>query len=106
MQMHFGRFILDLLKEHNIQPSRIEGCIAENVKELLPLKNAVCPVVDGIRRRISADSGIRFLPIVPVYYRVSGIAYSEQRPLSPAAAEFLRYAKSYCSKLPNAVAPQ
>lgn len=106
MQMHFGRFILDLLKEHNIQPSRIEGCIAENVKELLSLKNAVCPVVDGIRRRISADSGIRFLPIVPVCYRISGIAYSEQRPLSPAAAEFLRYAKSYCAELPNAVAPQ
>lgn len=105
MQMHFGQFIMDLLERRGIHPSRIEGCMAETLEELLPLKKAVCPVVDGIRRRIPPTPDLRFLPIVPECCRVSGIAYSEQRPLSPAAAEFLRFTEAYCAGLPNFVDP-
>ena len=65
MQMHFGQFIMDLLERRGIHPSRIEGCMAETLEELLPLKKAVCPVVDGIRRRIPPTPDLRFLPIVP-----------------------------------------
>lgn len=103
MQMHFGSFVQTLLDQNGIHPSHMEGCVAENLVVLLKMRKAVSLVVPGIRRRMDRCDSVRFLPLDPGIFRTSGIAFSEQQRLSPAASEFLRFAMDYCRQQPNSV---
>ena len=96
-QMHFGPFVADLLDQAHIHSKRMEGCMAENLADLLEMKNAVAVIVKGIRRRMGPSENVRFLPLRPAIYRESGLAFTQKRQLSPAAARFLQFAGEYCS---------
>lgn len=102
-QMHFGPFVSNLLERSKVYPKRMEGCMAENLAELLEVKNAVAVLVKGVRRRMGACENVHFLPLRPAIYRESGLAFSQKRELSPAAARFLKFAKEYCSSHENGV---